>query len=253
MQVFWLEQRQTDVPPQNDWLTASERFRLDAMRLPKRHFDWRLGRWTAKLAVAEFFSWRADFSSLAKIEIRSAASGAPVVFVGNEPARLEISISHRADSAMCALGEAGVPLGCDLERVEPHSDAFVSDYFTAGEQSLLAALPPDQRTCFIALVWSAKESTLKALQEGLRLDTRSVSVLDVDPGHDFGSGQSSGCWHPFQTVYSNSKRFCAWWQRSGELVSTIVTSARSGIPVRLLSGHHDAEGWRISAAMPGRT
>lgn len=29
-------------------------------------------------------------------------------------------------------------LGCDLELIEPHSDALVADYFTADEQAMVA-------------------------------------------------------------------------------------------------------------------
>jgi len=31
-----------------------------------------------------------------------------------------------------------VEIGCDLEVVEPRSDAFVADYFTSEEQALIA-------------------------------------------------------------------------------------------------------------------
>src|SRR5437660_665235 len=52
MEVHWLEQRGSDVPPQDDWLSAAELMRLAGMRVEKRRVDWRLGRWTAKAAIA---------------------------------------------------------------------------------------------------------------------------------------------------------------------------------------------------------
>ena len=72
-------------------------------------------------------------------------------------------------------------LGCDLEIVEPRSDAFVADYFTAEEQEVVRQACPADRFALIALIWSAKESALKALQSGLRIDTRSLSVALDDP------------------------------------------------------------------------
>ena len=52
----WLEQTEADLPAANDWLSAGERLRLDGMRFAKRHADWRLGRWTAKRALAAYLN-----------------------------------------------------------------------------------------------------------------------------------------------------------------------------------------------------
>ena len=77
MDVCWLEQTEADVPAENDWLNASEAARLNAMRFAKRRADWRLGRWTAKRALAVCLNLPFDRRALAGIEIRSAPSGAP--------------------------------------------------------------------------------------------------------------------------------------------------------------------------------
>ena len=68
-------------------------------------------------------------------------------------------------------------MGCDLEMIEPRSDAFVADYFTVEEQALVARASAADRSRLLALLWSAKESALKALRAGLRLDTRCVIVI----------------------------------------------------------------------------
>lgn len=60
MDVYWLERSAADLPAQNDWLSASDRTRLDGMRFAKRRDDWRLGRWTAKLAVAAYLNLPTD-------------------------------------------------------------------------------------------------------------------------------------------------------------------------------------------------
>ena len=132
MDVYWLEQSAADLPAQNDWLSASDRTRLNAMRFEKRRDDWRLGRWTAKLAVAAYLDLPTDLPALAEIEIRPAPSGAPEVFLANQPAEVTISLSHRDGMAICAVAASGVALGCDLEIVEPRSDAFVTRLFHAG-------------------------------------------------------------------------------------------------------------------------
>jgi len=176
MNVYWLEQTEADVPQDHDWLSANEAARLNGMRFAKRRADWRLGRWTAKRALAAYLNVPFHPQALTDIELRPASSGAPEVFFANKPAAVAVSLSHRAGSALCAVAPSGAALGCDLEIIEPRSDGFVADYFTPEEQALVSeALAPD-RPPLLALLWSAKESALKALRTGLRLDTRCVTV-----------------------------------------------------------------------------
>ena len=73
------------------------------MRFAKRQADWRLGRWTAKNAVAAYLNLPSDPQALTDIEIRPAPSGAPEVFIADQPARVTISLSHRAGVAACAV------------------------------------------------------------------------------------------------------------------------------------------------------
>ena len=54
MEVYWLEQSEGDVPTTDDWLSPDEVVRLSTMRIAKRRSDWRLGRWTAKNALAVY-------------------------------------------------------------------------------------------------------------------------------------------------------------------------------------------------------
>src|ERR1039458_300915 len=182
MRVYWLEQTEADVPPVhvpqgNDWLSAEETVHFNTLRFAKRSADWRLGRWTAKRAIAFFLNLPAHSQELANIEIWPAPSGAPEAFVENVPAPVAISISHRDGTALCAIASSrvdlGSDLGCDLEIIEPRSDAFVADYFAPEEQALIARTSPADRSLILALLWSAKESALKALREGLRLDSRA--------------------------------------------------------------------------------
>jgi 4'-phosphopantetheinyl transferase len=213
MDVYWLEQTTADLPAHDDWLSAAEAARSRAMRFAKRRADWRLGRWTAKNAVAAHL----HLQSLASIEILAAPSGAPEVFVAGEPAPVSISLSHRGGRAVCAVAAAGVLLGCDLEIVEPRSEAFAIDYFTGEEQTLVARVPVFDRPRILALLWSGKESVLKALRTGLRLDTRSVSVDPI--GALLPAAEET--WHPLHGHYAGQD-FPGWWQQTGDLMRTMV-------------------------------
>jgi len=226
-EVRWLQQTEADVPQDDSWLSAAEAARLAGFRIPKRRCDWRLGRWTAKQAVAMYLGLPQDLRSLASIEIRPAPSGAPEVFISDSPAELAVSISHREGVAMCSVAAAGVQLGCDLELVEPHSQAFVRDYFTPEERAFLGD-SSQERDRMVTLIWSAKESALKALRTGLRDDTRSVSVCAVD------QPAGNGCWAQLKVHMQNGRVFEGWWQRSGRLVCTVVVTPAARLPMPLI-------------------
>src|SRR5271169_4923545 len=135
MDVYWLEQNESDVSTENHWLSAGEILCLTALRFAKRRTDWRLGRWTAKRALAACLHLPADLPALANVEIRTASSGAPEVFLRNQRDPVTISLSHSAGAAICAVVLSATSLGCDLETVEPRIPTFAADYFTANEQT----------------------------------------------------------------------------------------------------------------------
>jgi 4'-phosphopantetheinyl transferase len=269
MKVYWLEQTEADLPnggtgvppvdghaqdgpatrPESEWLGAKERVQLSAMRFAKRRADWQLGRWTAKHALAACLCLPDDHLVLAKIELRSASSGAPEVFFANKPAPATISLSHREGIAVCAVALQSGALGCDLEMIEARSDAFLADYFTIEEQELVAQTPEDDRSRLLALLWSAKESALKALHAGLRLDTRSVSVLPPILGRRrFGSGE--GCieqaafgeqpaeslepWLRLHVRCHHGQCFHGWWKQTGRFVRTVLATELA-LPPTLLT------------------
>ena len=222
MQMF----RRTD-----GWLSANEAASLNAMRFPKRRDDWRLGRWTAKNALAFYFlslKVRADPQVLASLEIRQRHRVRPEVFFRNKPAAATISLSHRSRNS-CVRGNAcsSAALGCDLEIIEPRSEAFISDYFTSAEQSLVAEASAVDRLRLLALLWSAKESALKALHEGLRIDTRDVIVSPGDAAFDFDG------WSPIVVRHIDRRIFCGWWQHADGMVRTLVAAPPPNPPTRL--------------------
>ena len=228
MTVHWLEQTEADIPAENEWLNANEILRLNAMRIPKRRADWRLGRWTAKHVVAGCLNLPTEPSTLANMEIRAASSGAPEVFLHDEPAEIAISLSHSSGTALCTLAPQGIAFGCDLETVEPRSDAFVADYFTVDERNLIARSPKRVRPLLLALLWSAKESALKALRVGLRFDTMCMSVSPVDDWHPTSNPDA---WRSLSVRYSAGRIFYGWWRLQDHLVRTVVSELPLPIPV----------------------
>ncbi|HEY6947037.1 MAG TPA: 4'-phosphopantetheinyl transferase superfamily protein [Candidatus Acidoferrum sp.] len=243
-----MEQTLADVPDGNAWLSPSEADELSAKRFAKRRRDWLLGRWTAKNAAALCLGIAKDLQALGEIEIRSKPSGAPEVFLRNEPAPVTISLSHRAGMGACCIAPSHVLLGCDLETIEPHGDAFAADYFTVEEQMFVAKTEPTNRLSLLALFWSGKESALKALCKGLQLDTRSVlvslrgmpeyqdeiarkptrpTVLSVQYSSEFTG------WNPLQVRAVIGQTFHGWWSQTGHLVRTVVSDPPPDPPILL--------------------
>jgi 4'-phosphopantetheinyl transferase len=248
MVVYWLEQATANVLEGDGWLSANEASYLRAIRFPKRRADWLLGRWTAKSAVASFLATPPEPRALRDVEIRPALSGVPEVFLRNKPAGVVISLSHRAGVGACALAPSCALLGCDLETVEPHGDAFAADYFTVEEQALVAEAEAVDRFRLLALLWSGKESALKAMREGLRLDTREVIVsFPVGPGMQSEnqennvqracvpvrtSSQHSG-WSPLQVRHTGGQIFHGWWSETGNLLRTVLAVPAPDPPILL--------------------
>ena len=230
MIVHWLEQRAADVPADSGWLSPLECAHLDGLRFAKRRADWRLGRWTAKHALAKCLDL--DSGSLAGIEIRPAVSGAPEV-----SRQIDRSgFLYGFVTAMAwrhAWSHLRAPCCCDLEVLEPRSHAFLADYFAAPEQQLIGTSPGADRDKVLNLFWSAKESTLKALGVGLREDSRCVIVGPIDglswpnqlsdaDRRPFAGGPAAGRWNPMQVIYTRGRIFHGWWQQEGSLLRTLV-------------------------------
>jgi 4'-phosphopantetheinyl transferase len=226
--VYWLTQTAADVPGDSDWLAERERQKLEELRYVKRRADWRLGRWTAKRAVCTHSKRAGVELSPVDVEIVAAKGGAPVLSISGSPADIGISISHSGGLGFCAVGPRELALGCDAEAIARRSDRFVEDFFTSLEFESVRCASADDRPLLSTLIWSAKESVLKALGEGLRRDTRSIATM---VSQEAGAQQ----WDRFEAECAASgKSFYGWWRRFDDFVLTIATDTRDApVPVQL--------------------
>ncbi len=225
--ILIVGQSLADVPPGDQWLTTWESDYAATRRVPKRRDEWRLGRWTAKLAVGE---WTGS-TEPASIEIRPRADGAPEAFVQGEPAACVISLSHSNGRAICAVVQAGAAVGCDIEVIEARERSFAADYFTADELSYVDALADDRRALAMTLVWSAKECALKAIGEGLRLDTREVEV-DMN---SVALEEAGPTWRRLEVVRRSPRTiYSGWWRVDAPFVIAVVSAdVTSNAPLEL--------------------
>jgi 4'-phosphopantetheinyl transferase len=189
-----------EVPAGDDWLGAREREAMRRFSVPRRREEWRAGRWAARRAVAVL-----DGHDVSRLEVLTAPDGAPEVWEGDHRSSVAVSISHRGGFAAALATAAGADPGCDLEVVEPRDAAFAEDWFTPDERAAVhSALPADQDV-LVTLIWSAKETALKVLRHGLRVDTRQVEI-------SVGEGS-------FEATFGGV-RIPGRWRRDGAIVIT---------------------------------
>ncbi len=219
-----------DVPADDEWLSPREREVQARFVVPKRRADWRLGRWTAKAALAA--SLGLDRQRLASIAVIAADDGAPEPLLDDRPLAVSLSISHREGTGLAVVGHGrvghgGVVVGGDLEVIEPRTDRFVREWFAPEEQALVTAASVDGRHDEMAcLIWSVKEAAAKVLREGLRLNVREGVVW-------LGNGPSVGGWCRSSVTWSDPPRVIGgWWRIEAPLIITIACDQTGSMPSR---------------------
>jgi 4'-phosphopantetheinyl transferase len=231
--VYWLTRTLTDVPTGDQWLSEAERLRLRGLRIPKRRQDWRLGRWTAKCAVAAYL--QRSHHRASEIEICATVSGAPEVVIRGCDALPSISISHCSGSAVCVVAAPGSAVGCDLERVAPRTDAFYETFFTDCERKELSRVLATERALAACVIWCAKESYLKAIREGLRRSTRDVEVsLENTVGsiQNVVEHSSSGEWSTYRLRCGNDLA-SGFWKRDKDFVTAVIGTGSRPVSLNL--------------------
>lgn len=161
--------------------------------------------------------------SPASLEILASGDGHPEAFDRRGPVPLSLSLSHSAGTGLAVVAPAGTAVGCDIEFIEDRTSTFVTDYFTPPEADAVRAVGPERRELLATLLWSAKESALKALRTGLRADTRSVEVSVPDTTTVVDG------WSPLGI---DKSRLSGWWRREASAVLTVVTDDPLGPPRR---------------------
>ena len=219
----WLSRCLADVPPGEGWLGTDERRVLAGLRLERRRSDWRLGRWTAKLAVGAWLCVAPE-----RVEILAARDGAPEAWLRKERAPVSVSLSHRAGRSLVVVADDPTVVGCDLELVEPRSGAFLREWLTSTEQRLLATHGEAEGARLANLIWTAKEAAAKVRREGLRLDARHAVVSPTV------ADAPAGAWRTLRVNWEDAPGTTAgWWRSESEWVMVIAAEPQPGAPQRL--------------------
>jgi 4'-phosphopantetheinyl transferase len=215
-ELGWLTREFGDVPLHDRWLSEQEREVLSMLRVPKRRADWRLGRWAGKAAVS---GWRGV--PLESVAIAAAEDGAPEALIDERRADLALSLSHRAGRALATVADGIRTLGCDLEAVEPRSEAFLREWLGPSERQLVSAQNGEAQDLAANLIWTAKEAVSKARREGLRLNLRRAAV-EAD-----GLAQPAGSWARLQVTWEDGPVELGWWRQDAGWVMTVTSNPAS--------------------------
>jgi 4'-phosphopantetheinyl transferase len=231
--IYWmLVDSQQAVLEAAGFLSPSELQKYSAFKFPKRRNEWLLGRWAAKTLVHSLPAYQQY--SMDQIEILNAPQGAPYIQLPDRAASAEyLSISHSGNFALCALATGlDLQVGIDMEKVDERTETFILDYFTLTERQLVDKYPAESRAMAVTLIWSAKESMLKALGVGLHWDTRMVEVHGLDGR--LSSGKDRDQWQKIQIGEqpANDRVWAAWWQRRDPFVLTLAGFAATQSEIR---------------------
>jgi len=232
--AIWLTQRAADVPTGDGWLGEDERRVLATLVVEPRRLAWRLGRWTGKAAIHALLG-----VGPRRIQILAAADGAPEVWLDGERLALSVSLSHRGDRALAAVADGLEVVGCDLEAIEPRSDAFVREWLAPAERELLGDTALALRPLVANLIWSAKESAAKVRREGLRLDV-GQAVATVD-----GLDAPDASWQPLRVAWADGAQpTTGWWHSEPGWVMALAARPCASEPRPLASEPRPLAGTR---------
>ena len=222
--IYWtlIDFLQTSLENKAGFLSPAELQKLSTLRFPKRRNEWLMGRWAAKSLIQSIPAYQ--HFSLDEIEIQNGSEGAPYFRSPGGSASPDcLTISHSGRFALCALAlGSDLRVGADLEKIEPRTETFIQDYFSPAERQLVDTYPAEIRATVVNLIWSAKESMLKALGVGLHWDTRQVEIHEI--GGFIPGDANHGKWQKMQVsdLQQGNRHWGAWWQRRSNFVITLV-------------------------------
>lgn len=190
------------------WMSDRERAHVASLRTAVRRRSWTLGRWAAKQAVLAS-GLGASAPDPIRWSVLPAQDGAPEILLDGVPVHVSLSLSHRGGRALAVLAPSPLVVGCDLERLEPRSEAFIDDYLLPPEHAFVRAVEGARRHFRANLVWCGKEAALKVARAGLTRDTRSVEVHVAVPDGD----PAERAWHGLRIRdLESGLALRGWWQ-----------------------------------------
>ena len=102
--------------------------------------------------------------------------GKPILL---NPHGIYFNISHSGNWVVCAIDDDG-PVGVDVEVIKPIDLAIAERFFSSEEYISLINQPEELQLKYFFLIWTLKESYIKAEGKGLSIPLNSFSIKIVD-------------------------------------------------------------------------
>jgi 4'-phosphopantetheinyl transferase len=204
-----------------DHFSSEELIEYKQFRIPKRQEEWIASRIAGKRLINKVL--KTEGLRHSDIMIKKERSGQPYVWIqgiGRIPGGF--SLSHSNGYVLCghtSSVESG--FGLDLEMIESRSLEFVQDFFSNQEIKKYHGLSDQERNEYATLVWSAKESFLKAVGVGLSIDTKKIEIVDAS------RKSNNSVWSECLVVFNAQKGlfYRILWQRVGNFIWTVCVPA----------------------------
>lgn len=93
------------------------------------------------------------------------------------------SLSHSGTKVMCGISDSII--GCDVQIIDRKNESNISiakRFFTEKEYDYLVSLPEDEKSEAFFRIWTAKESYVKALGDGLSKELSDFEVTILKDG-----------------------------------------------------------------------
>jgi len=143
--------------------------------------------------------------------------GKPILIA---PSRIHFNISHSGNWVACAIDESQV--GIDVEEIKPISFKIAERFFSRDEYLALLSQPEKTQLKYFYMIWTLKESYIKAEGKGLsiplnsftvRIETNNINVIVGNKAREFYFYQSfldSDVVYAICTLNNNANRIIYW-------------------------------------------
>lgn len=157
-------------------LSPPEAERAARLRLPRDRRRFVVAHAALRTIVARYVGTSPELVPLA------TPAGSKPALVGGAAGRVEISLTHSGELAMCAVAR-GHRVGVDVEHRgrERDYDAIARRFFAPAETRAYGELPEADRPAAFLVAWTRKEAYVKAVGTGI-VDGVDHVIVPVAPG-----------------------------------------------------------------------
>lgn len=155
-----------------NWLDQEERNRHQQMQTNEGKRQFSLCRSALRASLVKILDCRNE-----DLRFSDSRKSKPVAFVCGKLVNQEFNVSHSYEHALLALSEKG-RVGIDVEERVVRYDigGEITKAFSPIERKALTNSLGENKIQMFFRLWTVKESLIKAIGEGFRLDTSSFTI-----------------------------------------------------------------------------